>query len=109
MKKSPSANGGQGLKGLSAPSKQTNKCTKASSPSTKRRRPQRSTTRRSSPRAGRREVAVYDGTTLVGTIKIAADGTSTAYSARGKRLGLFSSFLMASAAFNEPTESGGAA
>jgi hypothetical protein len=55
----------------------------------------------------KREVSIYDGVNLLGTIKIAADGKSTAYNAHGKRLGLFSSFHAASAAFNKSPVSGG--
>ena len=110
MKKSPSANGGQGLKNCSAPSHQTNKCTKSSRQSTtKTRRSQRSAKRKSAARAARREVAVYDDLNLLGIIKIASDGKSTVYDPFGKRLGLFSSFQVASAAFNKspvPGEAG---
>jgi hypothetical protein len=107
MKKSPSAKGGQGLKNSSAPST-PNKCIKSLGPSTtKARRSQRATTRRSSPRAARREVAVYDGVDLLGTIMIAADGKSTAYTAGGKRLGIFTSLQLAFTAFNKSSVSGG--
>jgi hypothetical protein len=46
--------------------------------------------------AGKREVALYDGTNLVGTVKIAADGRSTAYDVLGKRVGSFGSLQAAS-------------
>jgi hypothetical protein len=50
--------------------------------------------------AGRREVAVYDGTNLIGTVKIADDGRSTAYDALGKRVGSFGSLKAASDALD---------
>jgi hypothetical protein len=56
---------------------------------------------RTAPRSGPRELAVYDGTDLVGTIKIASDGKSTAHNAHGKRLGIFPSQRAASAALNK--------
>ncbi len=50
-------------------------------------------------RLGRRELALYDGTHLLGTIKVAADGRSVAYSAGGKKLGSFPTFEAVTAAF----------
>ena len=73
------------------------------SPSTtKTRLSQRPTKNRPNSKATRREVSVYDGVNLLGTIKIAADGKSTAYNPRGKPLGSYPTFQAASAAFDNP-------
>jgi hypothetical protein len=64
-------------------------------------RARRSTKRAASNRC-QRELALYDGTHLLGTIKVAANGKSVAYDTRGKRLGSFSNFEAASAAFPKP-------
>ena len=86
-----------------------------SSPSrTKNKSSARLTKRRARPKAitatarlrRRRELAIYDGVNLVGIVKVAADGKSTAYDARGKRLGLFPTFQAASAAFDKPSAPG---
>ncbi|MGO9399738.1 MAG: hypothetical protein ACLP19_18125 [Xanthobacteraceae bacterium] len=54
------------------------------------------------PRA--RELFLYDGQDLIGTIKVADDGTARAFDARGKRLGKFPSLEAASAAFTSVVE-----
>lgn len=61
---------------------------------------------RKSPSRQRREVAIYDGLVLLGTVKIDTAGKSTAYDARGKRLGLFPTLQAASAAFDKPPAHG---
>jgi hypothetical protein len=47
-----------------------------------------------------REFSLYDGQNFIGTIKLAADGTTEAFDLRGKRLGTFPSFRAATAAFD---------
>jgi hypothetical protein len=69
-------------------------------PPTKRRR-RAKTSARTALSPGRRELSVYDGTNLVGIIKIAPDGKSAALNAFGKRLGVFPSQQAASAALNK--------
>jgi hypothetical protein len=49
----------------------------------------------------KRELAVYDGSECMGTIKVADDGTAVAFGASGKRLGAFRSLKDASAAFDQ--------
>jgi hypothetical protein len=61
---------------------------------------------RKSPSRQRREAAIYDGLVLLGIVKIADDGESIAYDARGKRLGLFPTLQAASAAFDKPPAHG---
>jgi hypothetical protein len=56
--------------------------------------------RRAQTMARRREVAVYDGTNLIGTVKIADDGRSTAHDLLGKRVGSFGSLKAASDALS---------
>jgi hypothetical protein len=48
----------------------------------------------------KRELAVYDGSECMGTIKVAEDVKAVAFDKRGKRLGRFPSVEAASAAFN---------
>jgi hypothetical protein len=50
------------------------------------------------PRA--RELSLYDGQDLIGTIKVAVGGKAIAFDPRGKRLGSFPSLKAASAAFD---------
>jgi hypothetical protein len=50
-----------------------------------------------------REFSLYDGQNFIGTIKLAADGTTEAFDLRGKRLGTFPSFRAATTAF-DPVE-----
>ncbi|MDR3420131.1 MAG: hypothetical protein P4L80_02635 [Xanthobacteraceae bacterium] len=57
-----------------------------------------------SPR--KRELSVYDGQDCIGTIKVADDGSAVAYR-RGKRIGSFSSFEAASAAFDSQSTAPG--
>jgi hypothetical protein len=70
---------------------------------TKRRSRSKVIARTSPSRSQRREVAIYDGMDLIGTVKIAADGKSVAYDPCGKRLGSFPTFQAASAAFDKPS------
>jgi hypothetical protein len=56
--------------------------------------------RRQTNTAKARELAVYDGQALVGTVKVAGDGTSVAFDPRGKRIGSFPSFNAASDALS---------
>jgi hypothetical protein len=51
-----------------------------------------------------RELSLYDGQELVGTIKVAEDGTTVAFDPGVKRVGSFPSFKSASAAFNSRVE-----
>ena len=52
----------------------------------------------SAPRT--RELSLYDGQDLIGTIKVAVGGKVIAFDSRGKRLGSFTSLKAASAAFD---------
>jgi hypothetical protein len=60
-----------------------------------------------------RELSLYDGQDLVGTIKVAGDGTARAFDPRGKRLGSFPSLKAATASFDSsvkrPARQGGLA
>jgi hypothetical protein len=47
-----------------------------------------------------RELSVYDGQELVGTVKVSKDGKARAFDRDGKRIGSFASFEAASAALN---------
>lgn len=47
-----------------------------------------------------RELSLYDGQHLIGTIKVADDGKSVAFDPSGKRIGSFPSFEAAFAALN---------
>jgi hypothetical protein len=76
---------------------------KSSQRPTKRRSRSKVIARPSPSRSRQREVAVYDGQNLVGTVKVASDGKAVAYDARGKRLGSFPTFQAASAAFEKPS------
>jgi hypothetical protein len=51
-----------------------------------------------------RELSLYDGQELIGTIKVADDGKAVAFDWRGKRLGSFPSLKAASAAFDSRVE-----
>jgi hypothetical protein len=51
-----------------------------------------------------RKLSLYDGQELVGTIKVAEDGTAVAFDPGGKRVGSFPSLKAASAAFNSRVE-----
>jgi hypothetical protein len=100
VKKSHSANGGQGSKDCSASSKQTTIYSSAR-PTANAKSSRRTTKRgRASAKTCRREVAIYDGQNLVGTVKIADIGKATAYDANGKRLGVFATLEAASAALD---------
>ena len=78
---------------------------RSSRPPTKRRRRGRTATR-PTLKSQRRELFVYDGTDLVGVMRIAPDGKSTALNAHGKRLGAFPSQQAASAALNKLSAGG---
>lgn len=55
-----------------------------------------------------RDLSLYDGQELVGTIKVAEDGTATAYHPCGKRLGQYPTVKQATTAFAaiaEPADS----
>jgi len=60
--------------------------------------------RRQTNTAKARELAVYDGQALVGTVKVAGDGKSVAFDPRGKRIGSFPSFNAAYDALTRATE-----
>jgi hypothetical protein len=89
----------------SVPSTSTTKNNSSKRPAKRR---SRGKVRTSPSRTPWREVAIYDGSDLLGTVKIAADGKSTAYDPRGKRLDLFPTFQAASAAFDRPSVPGAA-
>jgi hypothetical protein len=54
-----------------------------------------------------REVAVYDGRVLVGTVKVSDAGKARAFDRDGKRIGSFASFEAAYAALNARIEKWG--
>jgi hypothetical protein len=60
-----------------------------------------------------RQLSIYDGQDLIGTIKVAMDGTARAFDPRGKRLGSFPSLKAATASFDSsikrPAQQGGLA
>lgn len=76
----------------------------AASITTKRSSPRRSRRSRTTKRTPPRNLALYSGTTLLGIIKVAGDGRATAFSADGRRIGIFPSFEAATAAFNKTEE-----
>jgi hypothetical protein len=96
------------LKGCSAPSKQTNTYSSARPTANAKSRRRSVKRRRALTKSCKREVFIYDGLDLVGTVRIAADGKLTAYDPRGRRLGLFPTFQAASAAFDKPSARGAA-
>jgi len=76
------------------------------SPAPSRRAPKR---RPAQTISSKREIFVYDGTNLIGVIKVVADGKSVTYDTRGRRLGSFPNFEAAAAAFPKPRATSGAA
>ena len=61
-------------------------------------RPQSTAKRRTKPATGSL-LSLYDGTTLVGTIRVGVRGDAVAYGPTGKRIGAFASAEDAKAAF----------
>jgi hypothetical protein len=59
----------------------------------------RQSTAKHRTKSATRSLSLYDGTTLIGTIKIGSRGNAVAYNVTGKRIGSFRSVLEAKVAF----------
>jgi hypothetical protein len=108
MKKSPSANGGQGLKSCASSNKTDIYSSALSTANTNSRRPTKS---RPAPKVCRREVAAVATTATAvattattvattGTAGISATGKATACNSAGQRVGTFSSLQAATDALD---------
>ena len=69
-----------------------------------KRRARRKVIARTARSRPRRELAIYDGQDLVGTVKVADTGNATAYNADGKRVGVFTSLQAAIDALDKTSE-----